>query len=207
MHIRQNGQLKQAKPRAATTNAVALTIIEVAVPTARFTDVEQLGELHRYVGHEVEITLRANPLPPAAHEPKPMDLELERAEQNGHATEHTRPGPTEACSECGRVIGDDPQAAFYAPLAGPSRPVCGPCALELDDREIAAEGEGEAALAEEIAAVDNQAEPGSWQDIAERGDAAVDEPLEDGPMAERPADTEPVTSPIRRGRVRAASVE
>lgn len=189
MFIRQNGQLKQAKPRAATTNAVALTIIEVAVPTARFGDAAQLGELHRYVGHDVEITIRANPLPADADEPRPMDLALEEA--NGHADERMRPGPTEACSECGRVIGDDPEADFYAPIAGPPRPVCGACALKLDDQELAHEAEQDES---------NPAEPGSWQDIAERGEAAIEEPLGDSPMPERPADEEPVTTPTRRRR-------
>jgi hypothetical protein len=193
MHIRQNGQLKNARPRAATTNAVALTIIEVAVPTARFGDVAQLGELHRYVGHEVEITLRASPLPPDAQEPKPMDLALEDIEQNGHRTrEHTRPGPTEHCSACERVIGDDPAARFYTPLAGqPHRPLCGDCALKIDDAELAAAAEAEDSAASETAS----------SVVAES-----EGPIGDGPMPERPVDQEPVQTPIRRGRVRAEPV-
>lgn len=38
------------------------------------------------------------------------------------------------------------------------------------------------------------------QDIAARGEAAIEEPIGDSPMAERPADAEPVTTPTRRRR-------
>jgi hypothetical protein len=191
--IQNTFKLNRLQTRPATENKDAQLVLTLAVPLNRI-GLNARGELLGYQDHEVEITLRASPLPPDAQEPKPMDLALEDIEQNGHRSrEHTRPGPTEHCSDCERVIGDDPAAVFYTPLAGqPHRPLCGDCALKVDDAELAAaaEVEEQAADAEQASSVVAESEG----------------PLGDRPLPERPADQEPVQTPIRRGRVRAETV-
>lgn len=215
MHIRQHGQLKVFNPKPGTPNQEAYTVIQVVVPTAQFTEPGAIADCYRYVGHRVEITLRADPLPPPAHAARPMETLWSANGQD----ERMRPGPTETCSECGKVIGDDPDADFYAPIAGPSHAVCGDCAVKLDDQQLAEEAEREAAdgalidrgIKKDLApAEDPYDDPHDQDTITVLVDPETldivsvsgpdDEPIGDGPMPERPADIEPVTTPTRRRR-------
>lgn len=139
MLIRQRGTLKKFDPRPGTPNQEAYTVIQVVVATAQFTDGGAIADGYRYVGHTIEMTLRADALPMPVNAERPM----ERLWATDSSGEHTRPGPTETCSECGKVIGEDADAAFYTPIAGPPRPVCGACALAIDDEQTAAEAEAE----------------------------------------------------------------
>jgi hypothetical protein len=186
--MRYQGQLKQFNPKPGTPNQEAYTVIQVVVPTAQMTEPSDIADGYRYVGHRVEITLHANPLPPAPQAERPMERLWS---SNGQGEERMRPGPTETCSECGKVIGDDPGADFYAPLAGPPRPVCGACAQELDDQQIAEDAAREEA---DGAMIDR----GIEKDLATTD--VIGEPLGDGEMPERPADLEPVNTPTRRRR-------
>lgn len=192
MLIRHTAEVLRVHSKRGTENTHAALVLQLAIRLDRIRP-EDRGHLMGFTGEEVEVTLRAdNLLDPS--EPRPM----ERLWQTDASGEHTRPGPTEACTECGRVIGEDPDAAFYTPIAGPPRPVCGACALAIEDQEIAEQAE-----AEERAADDEQPIAQTADEIDQDDEP---QPIGDGPMPERPDDQEPVTTPIRRGRVRAESV-
>lgn len=205
MLITKTFQLRRLHTARATENTHAALVLTLAMPLDRIDPYDR-GVLLGYQDEEIRVTLETAELVDPS-EPRPM----EKLWSSDGAEERMRPGPTEPCTECGKVIGDDPDADFYAPIAGPTRAVCGDCSVKLDDESIAvesaatdadydADGANEVAEseapAEDAPAPMREAKPGDWLDIAERGDAA----LADGPMPERPADVEPVTTPTRRRR-------
>lgn len=208
MHIRHTAEVLRVHSKRGTENTHAALIVQLAIRLDRI-GAEDRGVLMGYTGEEIEVTLRGETLvDPAA--PRPM----EKLWSNGQG-EHTRPGPAETCSDCGKVIGEDPDSDFYAPLAGPPRPVCGDCAVKLDDQQLAEES----AAAEEADGTPSSREAGLVDQAPDAAALAAvigpdqgrelrdpDAPILDGPMPERPADEEPVTTPIRRGRARAETV-
>lgn len=209
MHIQHTAEVLRVHSKRGTENTHAALILQLGIRLDRIA-AEDRGVLMGYTGEQIQITLRAEDIvDPAA--PRPM----EKLWTDQDPEERMRPGPTENCSECGKVIGEDPDADFYAPLAGPTRPVCGACKLAIEDAADAEDAEAEAASSESSAADEapasqtnehirdnleaattREAQPGDWLDIAERGDEA----LGDGPMPERPDELEPVASPTRRRR-------
>jgi hypothetical protein len=68
----------------------------------------------------------------------PMDEELARVQREPGQEERMRPGPDETCIDCGELIGDDPDASFHVPLAGPPSPLCGGCTRLREAAEIEA---------------------------------------------------------------------
>jgi hypothetical protein len=115
--------------------AVRLTLL---IPKNRFARIADLGELMAYADHDVAIEITSKDL---ADVGRPVDngpiFQTKKPE------ERSRPGPTETCRDCGKAIGDDVDAIFYAPAAGPPYPLCGACALKVEDREIAEERDGD----------------------------------------------------------------
>jgi hypothetical protein len=186
VHITKTFQLRRIHTARATENTHAALVLTLAMPLDRIDPYDR-GVLLGYQDEEVRVTLQAEDLVDAA-EPRPME---KLWSSNGE--ERMRPGPTETCSECGKVIGDDPDADFYAPLAGPSRPVCGDCAVKLDDQQLAAE-----ASDDEVTQFEGP--NGDVVTVDAEGEVVGDTPIGDGAMPERPADAEPVTTPIRRRR-------
>lgn len=202
MHITKTFQIRRVHTARATENTHAALVLTLAMPLDRIDPYDR-GILLGYQDEEVRVTLQAEDLADPA-EPRPME---KLWSSNGE--ERMRPGPTETCSECGKVIGEDPDADFYAPLAGPPRPVCGVCAQTLDDEQVAEEGEEDGreapdaeTLERAIATVSSDLRPeGSAQTIealASEVATVGDEPIGDAPFPERPADQEPVTTPTRR---------
>jgi hypothetical protein len=172
MLIQHRAEVLRVHSKRGTENTHATLVLQLAIRLDRMP-AEHRGLLMGFTGEEIDVTLRGTERADPGEE-RPM----ERLWSSIGTEERMRPGPTEACSACGRVIGEDPDAAFYTPLAGPPRPVCGDCAAEPEN--VAELLDAQAADADEASEEAHH--------------------LGDGPMPERPADAAPITTPTRRWR-------
>lgn len=126
--------LLPARSKRATNNAPAKLIAQFEIDVDAISD-EDAGALARYVGQSVDLSVIAvAPLLRKA-DPRPMDIALAQVQEA--AEERMRPLPDAICAKCGTAIGDDAEACFDAPTAGPPYPLHGTCyELWRDDREI-----------------------------------------------------------------------
>jgi len=193
--IQHRAEVLRVHSKRGTENTHAALVLQLAIRLDRIP-AEHRGLLMGYTGEEIDVTLRAQDIVDPA-EPLPMERIWS---SNGDAEERMRPGPTEACSECGKVIGDDPDADFYVPLAGPPRPVCGDCSTKLDDESIAVEAAATDADYDDQAAQDGEESEAASDSAASTEGEESAAPIGDGPLPERPAELEPVTTPTRRRR-------
>lgn len=111
-------------------------VVGVAFRVSQLEDSER-SALFDYYGSYVDVALAA--VQRADPENLPMDEELARVQREHGQPERMRPGHDESCLDCGKVIGDDPEAGFHVPLAGPPSPLCGACVHERQGEEDAAE--------------------------------------------------------------------
>lgn len=137
--ISHRATLKKVASTPGTTNSPPQVAVTLVYPMTHQT-LAALGGLLAYVSHEVDTSLLARHFPGVADpDDLPMDQELARVQRDYGQPERMRPGPEEACLDCSKVIGDDPEAGFHVPIQGPPSPLCGDCVHKRQAEEDAAE--------------------------------------------------------------------
>jgi hypothetical protein len=195
MLIRGRATLVDGSDRRGTKNTQGHKILKLSIPIGTLST-QQLGLLSQYAagGQDVDFSIGLSPFIGNGNKQLELDDVLDGegppAGKRGSAAreERARPLKEEYCRSCGLLIGEDPEARFYTPLAGPPQPMHGACADRTGQEVETAAGNTDT----------------DWKSLtsadtaASNEDSQSDAPIGDGPMPAPPADVAPITSPIRK---------